>query len=427
MGRRRNRRFLKKTKSSIPTNQIESNMSLEDSSSKSQVSLDTQDDMCALEQSAADTSKKINTSPSNNTAMLLSNNNDASKEDCWDILEKLISIIKCDSGENMIISILQKILDAKFEERNISGLILDVLNIFDEDCSAKISYLEEQFKDFLLPNEFLNIVTSKENVKYLSHIASGGFGYIFKGKLHQKNEIVLDVVIKTPKSPINKDLLKKEAIVMATLHHNNIVGILAFVERPITIVMEHFDNGDLKNFLANNSVTQSQLYNMMIDILKGMEYLSEKLYIHRDLATRNIFVNAQLECKIGDLGISCKINEPNGSYREVGRHLDMYSNAPESVHFNVFSIKSDVWAVGVLIWEMMYLKDHCMKFKKYYLYRILDVFMYTYHLPFTPCCPDKLLHYINNHILNMDPDARPTFTDIKNFISINFINREESS
>lgn len=354
----------------------------------------------------------------------LKNDNIKSCEaDYFEILQKLVSIIKYDTKSNMCIQILQNIIDEDLKQRNILDLILEVLNIFEDDCPGRLSFLEEHLLDFLLPKGLLAISTNKENVKGHSIIAVGGFGYVVKGQLIQENNTAVNVVIKYSKSLDKDRFLKNEACVMANLNHNNIVKILAFVQQPMMIIMEYFHKGDLKQYLRENMVPQSTLYKMIIDILTGMEYLSEKLYIHRDLATRNIFVSSQLECKIGDFGLTCKINEPKGIYVETSGRLDMFNSAPESRILQEFSIKSDVWAFGTTIWEMMYLKDCFMGFYGDPIQLIYQMFAFTFTLPSTQSCPYKLTVYINKRILHMNPDERPTFTDIKKFISSNYIDR----
>lgn len=102
---------------------------------------------------------------------------------------------------------------------------------------------------------------------------------------------------------------------------------------------------------------------MCVDVARGCRYLEEMHFVHRDLACRNCLVSS-LEggldssssgriVKIGDFGLARDIYK-NDYYRKEGEGLlPVRWMAPESLMDGVFTCQSDVWAFGVLIWEVM--------------------------------------------------------------------------
>ncbi|NWQ89078.1 FLT3 kinase, partial [Burhinus bistriatus] len=101
-----------------------------------------------------------------------------------------------------------------------------------------------------------------------------------------------------------------------------------------------------------NVLTFEDLLCFSYQVAKGMEFLESKSCIHRDLAARNILVTHGKAVKICDFGLARDVvNDSNYIVRGNAR-LPVKWMAPESLFERTYTIKSDVWSYGILLWEI---------------------------------------------------------------------------
>ncbi|NXJ76720.1 KITA factor, partial [Trogon melanurus] len=101
-----------------------------------------------------------------------------------------------------------------------------------------------------------------------------------------------------------------------------------------------------------NVLTFEDLLCFSYQVAKGMEFLESKMCIHRDLAARNILVTHGKVVKICDFGLARDVmNDSNYVVRGNAR-LPVKWMAPESLFERTYTMKSDVWSYGILLWEI---------------------------------------------------------------------------
>ena len=158
-----------------------------------------------------------------------------------------------------------------------------------------------------------------------------------------------------------KENALNEIRILASLSHKNIIGYKdAFFDensKTLNIVMEYADGGDMskkiKYNLKNGLIFRENIiWNYLIQILEGLNYLHEKNIIHRDLKSANIFLTKNGTIKIGDLNVS-KIAKVGMAYTQTGTP---YYASPEIWLDKPYDYKSDIWSLGCILYELCQLK-----------------------------------------------------------------------
>ncbi|CAF4152217.1 unnamed protein product, partial [Didymodactylos carnosus] len=205
-------------------------------------------------------------------------------------------------------------------------------------------------------------------------IGRGAFGEVYAGIWNQadseqtitKNvEVAIKTLLKTANEIQRLDFLK-EAIIMNQFSHDHIVKILGICPdvEPKFLVLQYMNEGDLQNYLRRSRPDKTKvcqlLYDNCIDIAlqiaDGCCYLENLHYVHRDLAARNCLVeyrNDQRTVKIGDFGLAREIYRKD-YYRKTGEALlPVRWMSPESLLDAIFTVHSDVWSFGIVLWEII--------------------------------------------------------------------------
>ncbi|XP_076397686.1 tyrosine-protein kinase Btk29A isoform X8 [Megachile rotundata] len=188
----------------------------------------------------------------------------------------------------------------------------------------------------------------------LEELGSGQFGVVRRGKWRGS----IDVAVKMMKEgTMSEDDFIEEAKVMTKLQHQNLVQLYGVCskDRPIYIVTEYMRHGSLLNYLRRHEATLGAnvglLLDMCIQVCKGMAYLERHNYIHRDLAARNCLVGSENVVKVADFGLARYVLDDQYT-SSGGTKFPIKWAPPEVLNYTRFSSKSDVWAYGVLMWEV---------------------------------------------------------------------------
>ena len=196
-----------------------------------------------------------------------------------------------------------------------------------------------------------------------------------------------------------------EAKVMKKLCHPNLLQLygVCTLEEPILVVTEFMKYGALLDYLhkgEGRNLKLPELISMAAQIAGGMAYLEEHSYIHRYLAARSILVGDDYLCKIVK-----DVYDP----REDTKFTDKWT-APEAAVYNKFSIKSDIWSFGVVIYEL--LTKGAMPYPGMNNRQVLEAVERGYRMPPPDDCPDALYNIMLS-CWKHEADDRPTFEFLK--------------
>ncbi|TRY83075.1 hypothetical protein DNTS_013537 [Danionella cerebrum] len=237
----------------------------------------------------------------------------------------------------------------------------------------------------LLNSKLLSLEYPRNNIEYVRDIGEGAFGRVFQARAPGllPAEPFTMVAVKMLKEEASADMqndFQREAALMAEFDHPNIVRLLGVcaVGKPMCLMFEYMAYGDLNEFLrrrcpnqqpslSRDTLTSSSLVSeperyppltckeqlsVSKQVAAGMAYLSERKFVHRDLATRNCLVAENLVVKIADFGLSRNIYAAD--YYKAGENdaIPIRWMPPESIFYNRYTSESDVWAYGVVLWEI---------------------------------------------------------------------------
>ena len=136
--------------------------------------------------------------------------------------------------------------------------------------------------------------------------------------------------------------------------HPNIIGYYgSFIEDGVlNVVMEYADNGSLFQLIqkCRQPFSEEQVLSFFVQLLLALEHLHNKKILHRDLKTKNVFVTKKGQIKLGDFGLSKVLgSQTSFAHSAVGTP---YYLSPELCEGNPYNQKSDIWAVGCIMYEL---------------------------------------------------------------------------
>uniref|UniRef100_A0A8C8U1P8 Tyrosine-protein kinase n=1 Tax=Peromyscus maniculatus bairdii TaxID=230844 RepID=A0A8C8U1P8_PERMB len=182
------------------------------------------------------------------------------------------------------------------------------------------------------------------------------------------------------------------------------------LEPPFYIVTEYMPYGNLLDYLREcnrEEVTAVVLLYMATQISSAMEYLEKKNFIHRDLAARNCLVGENHVVKVADFGLS-RLMTGDTYTAHAGAKFPIKWTAPESLAYNTFSIKSDVWAFGVLLWEIA--TYGMSPYPGIDLSQVYDLLEKGYRMEQPEGCPPKV-YELMRACWKWSPADRPSFAE----------------
>lgn len=212
-----------------------------------------------------------------------------------------------------------------------------------------------------IPVELLREATnnfSKENI--LGH---GGFGIVYKGKLHDGTEIAVKRMEASIASNKGLNEFKAEIEVLTKLRHRHLVALHGFCVNGYEklLVYEYMPQGTLGQHLFDHDqlglqpLTWKQRLTIALDVARGVEYLhglAQQSFIHRDLKPSNVLLGDDMRAKVSDFGLVK--NAPDGKYSVETKLAGTFGYlAPEYASTGRVTTKIDVFAFGVILMEIV--------------------------------------------------------------------------
>ena len=192
--------------------------------------------------------------------------------------------------------------------------------------------------------------------RILEKLGEGGMGVVYKAQ-----DLTLDRIValkflppRASESPETKARFLQEAKAAAALNHPDICTIHGVEEHDGTmfIVMEYIQGGTLRNAIAKGNLSMDNALAMAVHIGEALQEAHSKGIVHRDIKADNIMLTARGQAKVMDFGLaklkgSLKLTRTSST---VGTLAYM---APEQIQGGEVDSRSDIFAFGVLLFEML--------------------------------------------------------------------------
>lgn len=243
-------------------------------------------------------------------------------------------------------------------------------------------------------------------------LGTGQFGTVREGRWRQS----IPVAVKMMKEgAMSEDDFIDEAKVMTQFHHPHLVQLFGVCsEKPIYIITEFMSQGCLLHYLRKNQtrLQSPQMTEMVRQVSLAMTYLESRNFIHRDLAARNCLVGDNNIVKVADFGLARYVIDDEYTASE-GTKFPIKWASPEVILYTKFSSKSDVWAFGILTWEIY--SGGKQPYPAINNTDVVQKVINGYRLQKPHRCPEEIYRIVEK-CWHSEPENRPTFAAVNKSI-----------
>ena len=259
-------------------------------------------------------------------------------------------------------------------------------------------------------------IISINGYEIIERIGVGSYGRVYKVFKNKKYYVLKEIPLNLSSAAEKINSVQNEADILSSLNNKYVVKFYESFKKNhnIYIIMEYCDNGDLCSFLNRiKKQRKSEEYFLEIDFVWklfiqmsiGLYYIHSKKIIHRDIKTLNIFLTKNFDAKIGDLGVAKILENTNHAMTFIGTP---YYVSPEMCRNKPYNEKSDIWALGCILYELITFNHPFTATNQAALFiKILN----NKYNPFPPGVPEDLKNMVD-FILEKDYELRPSMADI---------------
>jgi len=206
---------------------------------------------------------------------------------------------------------------------------------------------------------------NNDTVKRVKLLGRGHYGDVYLATIQPESdeEEICEskvVAMKAQKRTdgFSPEMMRELQAMTAVPPHRNVlelVGMLPFGDKGKTIcfLTSYCEMGSLDKLHKKvDMVSPSGFKKVALDVARGLAHLHRIHLLHRDLACRNLLMKADGTVAIADFGLATKLDGPNGSYHST-EPVAWQWTAPESIETSSYTLKSDIWSLGVTFWEIL--------------------------------------------------------------------------
>ena len=194
-----------------------------------------------------------------------------------------------------------------------------------------------------------------------ARLGAGGMGVVYRAyDARLQRTVALKVVHRGLEMVPERDHVLEEARAASSLNHPNICTVyeVADVDGEAFIAMEYVAGPPLAQLIPHGGLPYEDVLRYAIEVADALAHAHERGVIHRDLKSANIVVGAEGRAKVLDFGIARRTQTSPAADTSSGRHDSLAIPgttayiAPEVLLGDPADARSDIWALGVLMFEM---------------------------------------------------------------------------
>lgn len=250
--------------------------------------------------------------------------------------------------------------------------------------------------------------TEGDEIQLVTVIGKGRFFEVWDGQWNS-TRVAIKILVE---HFIPSENVQDELHLVKSFHHPNVVQMYAArtTEKPVCIVQELMECGSLLDYLRGEGKTLqlAQIIEKAEQIAAGMGYLEQHNYVHQNLSARNVMLSRDLVCKVSDYGVVRLIKVVNEQC-SVPISLPKRT-APEAFLHGHFTIKSDVWSYGIVLYELV-TYGH-LPYMGMTNEQVMKQLQEGYRMPCPENCQEKL-YEIMLSCWKDRPENRPTFETLR--------------
>lgn len=217
------------------------------------------------------------------------------------------------------------------------------------------------------------IFQSIQEFEIIKELGNGAFARVFQA-IHKKTKIMYAIkrIFLSKLFDSDRENIENEVEIHSKISHKHIVKFHDFFmeDRIVNIVLDLYPLGNLYRYMRQNLLSDSQVRKIFYQSCLALQYLHNNQILLRDLKPENILIDAGLNVKLCDFGWATFLTNTSYCRSRAGTYAYM---SPESLKGVLQTAKSDIWSLGVLLYELIH-----------------------NHEPYTgTSCPDQLLKIQN--------------------------------
>nr|XP_022317954.1 serine/threonine-protein kinase Nek8-like [Crassostrea virginica] len=251
-----------------------------------------------------------------------------------------------------------------------------------------------------------------EKYEKIRVVGRGAYGTVHLcQRLADKKMIIIKQIPVEQMTKEERQAALNEVKVLSMLSHPNIIQYYEnFLEdKALMIVMEYAQGGTVMDYLQSRNgilLEEEEILKFFAQMLLSIQHVHSKQILHRDLKTQNILLDKKREVvKIGDFGISKVLSSKSKAYTVVGTPCYI---SPELCEGKPYNQKSDIWALGCVLYELASLKR---AFEAANLPALILKIMRGTFSPISASYSEELRALILG-MLHLDPNKRPNINQI---------------